>query len=130
MWRAIIRATLLAAIVLSVLGPASVLADHLQVLAMVAVYHGGVDPVATYSATADCAGEVCTVVVPTNNRDGGRLGRWCGDPVELTIPAGQSGASLPCSGPSTWSLSVNVLLTDGGSFPTHATDVVVTVTVQ
>jgi len=128
--RAIIRATVLAALVLSAFGPAAVQASHQQAWVLIQILHGDAE-VATYDATADCSADSCTAAVAMNNRDAGRLARWCGSrSVDVVFSAESFGESVECAGPSSWSARVNVLLLDGFDLAAHGSGFVVTVDAQ
>jgi hypothetical protein len=130
MRRAIIRATVLAALVLSALGPATAQASHQEAWVLVNVHQGDKE-VAAYGTTVGCAGDSCTVEVSLNNRDSGRFARWCGgNSVQVSFSPTSWGESVTCAGPSAWSLRVNVLLLDGDDLAAHGSGVTVTVVAQ
>ena len=72
--------------------------------------------------------ETCETEHDLNNRDLGRWNRWCpSNPIDITIPAGDSTAQITCQGKGPWEIRIFAQL--GLGQDTHGSDVVTTVTV-
>ena len=124
---AIVVATAIVSLMVSAL-PAA--ADHTAAATRVDVYRG-TTRTASYFRVTGCTTTLCEVSLNLNNRDFGRFVKWCGsDRLTLTVTSGTSvEQSVPCLGPSAWSISVEAWLTDPGNntLQTHSGDVSINV---
>jgi hypothetical protein len=121
------RAALLATLCIGMITPASMSATHQEVRVTIQVQHYNDVNLAVYTIDSACNGTYCFVQIPVNNRDTGRVLRWCGDTtVDLLIEANHSGALTECYGSSTWKVRVIAgLRIDDENVTSHPEDVAV-----
>ena len=131
MKRSVARAALLAAFCFAALAPAGAFADQQLVRVTIQVQHYNDVNVSEYQVDVPCNTTSCVVDISTSSRDLGRVLRWCGtSTIEMTVNAGDTGATTECHGSSTWKVRVIAgLRLDANNVASNSSDVGVQVNV-